>query len=485
MLFEASKRSSIETSVLIIGGDGISMLKILLQDPHIEKAEFIELDYALLDLSIKNILPENKSILNDPRVKIIQADGRQYLKNKSNAYDLILLQLPDPVTAQINRYYTYEFYKIIKKALSDNGVFSFAVTSSENYIGPELADFLLSLSSSLHLTFNKIILLPGTSCRFIATGEKGTLTTNPKLLENRLLKRQIKAKYIRSYYLNYIFSEQRIKAFQTQLKSYLTQTRVWINRDFHPISYYFDMTFWGAQFSPLFGNFLQNLKNDNPAFWIILFPALVAVLLICSLFRKKGIDNTIFLAAIFTGGITESSLQIIVLIAFQILYGSVYYKIGIVFMMFMVGMSTGAAVSVKKLIRKNTHARLLLLQCIYALTAAVIPFILKKTALLPTGKLSDFIEIVVFPVIPAFTGFIGGLQFPVAASLYQKQQKRLGLSSGMTYGTDLAGASIGAFIISSFLIPLAGIVNTCKWLVLINLSTALLLGRLKQRIDSN
>ena len=46
----------------------------------------------------------------DPRVTVAFEDGRAFLERTDKTYDAILLNLPEPATAQINRFYTREFY---------------------------------------------------------------------------------------------------------------------------------------------------------------------------------------------------------------------------------------------------------------------------------------------------------------------------------------------------------------------------------------
>ena len=191
-----------------------------------------------------------------------------------------------------------------------------------------------------------------------------------------------------------------------------------------------------------------------------------------------GANKTIVLSAIFIGGITECSLQIVLLIAFQTLYGSVYYKLGLIFMMFMAGTALGAFAANKN---KRTNPRTLIaLQSLYIIQAAAVPPILILMQRTPPGIVTTVTELFLFPLLPALTGLIGGLQFPKAANFFYREKQKLGAASGIAYGMDLMGAALGSLLISFFILPLGGVKNTCMLLVLINALAVFMLFALKE-----
>ncbi len=77
-----------------------------------------------------------------------------------------------------------------------------------------------------------------------------------------------------------------------------------------------------------------------------------------------------------------------------------------------------------------------------------------------------------FYILTALSGIAGGLQFPVADSLYRISSpgKRAGL--GAIYGVDLAGSSIGALITGSLMIPILGMIPVLLFFSVLNAVTA-------------
>jgi predicted membrane-bound spermidine synthase len=92
-----------------------------------------------------------------------------------------------------------------------------------------------------------------------------------------------------------------------------------------------------------------------------------------------------------------------------------------------------------------------------------------------SGFAYSFGASVVFPILPVIAGFIGGFQFPLATRIYLKYKPRVGRVAGVTYGIDLAGSCIGAFLASAFLVPIIGIPNTCYAIALLSVIVLILL----------
>jgi spermidine synthase len=63
-------------------------------------------------------------VLEDPRVRVIPTDGRNYILATPKYYDVISSEPSNPWIAGIANLYTREFYEVIKSKLTENGVFA-------------------------------------------------------------------------------------------------------------------------------------------------------------------------------------------------------------------------------------------------------------------------------------------------------------------------------------------------------------------------
>ena len=66
----------------------------------------------------------NGKILEDPRVRLIPTDGRNYILATPKVYDVITAEPSNPWIAGIANLYTREFYGVVKSKLKEDGVFA-------------------------------------------------------------------------------------------------------------------------------------------------------------------------------------------------------------------------------------------------------------------------------------------------------------------------------------------------------------------------
>ena len=147
----------------------------------------------------------------------------------------------------------------------------------------------------------------------------------------------------------------------------------------------------------------------------------------------------------------------------------------------MVGLSLGALWMIFKMprIKKdlNYFIGLETAVCLYPL---LLVLLLNFLGPLNRGTVSWLGPGVLFLLLPAIAGFFGGSQFPLANKIcLQHTGQKVGRVAGLTYGMDLLGSCLGAFLAAVFLIPILGIVKTCLAVALLNLSVffALLLSK--------
>ena len=120
--------------VLLISGGVSGTAREVLKYP-VEAVDYVELDPLILEVA-RRFLPES---LADPRIHVIQADGRLFVRQTHERYDVVIVDVPDPSTSQLNRFYTREFFAEVRRILAPGGVLSFSLGTYENYLGKELA----------------------------------------------------------------------------------------------------------------------------------------------------------------------------------------------------------------------------------------------------------------------------------------------------------------------------------------------------------
>jgi spermidine synthase len=451
--------------ILLVGGGSSGQLREVLKHP-IRRVDYVELDPLLID-SVRKYLPPDHS-LKDPRVRVIaDMDGRLFIKRTNRRYDVVIINLPEPHTAQLNRFYTQEFYTEVKRILKDKGLLSFSLSSNPNYISREQVQLYRSLKDTLEEVFAEVVITPGKNNFFLASTQKGMLTLDWRNLIKRLKQRSIQARYIREYYLFSELSRERIEFFSDQLAR---SKKVDLNRDFHPIGYYYDMVLWSTFFKYNLKRLFEIITAKKIYVgWVVL--CLILFIPACAKPILRRVPNWGVLACVGTTGFAEITFQIITLLAFQVLYGYVYYKLGLILTSFMIGLILGGWLVTKRIEQDRADYNLFIkTQVAIFIYPLILPLLFWGFSLMQ-DSLSFFLGAnIVFPFLPIIAGLIGGFQFPLANSLYIK---RLGAgiasSVGLTYGIDLFGACLGAILTSVFLIPIIGIPMTCFLVAGLNL----------------
>jgi spermidine synthase len=106
--------------VLVIGaGDG-GTVRELVRYKTIEKIDMVEIDKLVVDVC-REYFPNSTSGLDDPRVTLYFQDGLKYVSEKTDEYDLIIVDSTDPIGPG-EGLFTREFYSNCFKALTKDGI---------------------------------------------------------------------------------------------------------------------------------------------------------------------------------------------------------------------------------------------------------------------------------------------------------------------------------------------------------------------------
>jgi hypothetical protein len=135
-----------------------------------------------------------------------------------------------------------------------------------------------------------------------------------------------------------------------------------------------------------------------------------------------------------TTGFNQMLVQCGVVLLFQAVFGNIYSMLGLVSAGAMVGLALGAW---KK--GRSLGSALVVGMAVLTASAMTAPFI--------AGH--DGVAVIFFIIVPLASGYCGGWQFASAAQGM--------FSTGLAYGLDVLGASLGALLGGLFLIPLWGL----------------------------
>lgn len=459
--------------VLLIGsGFNGAIAEIAKYQP--DKIYYLELDPKLVDVAKKYVSTELQQYLN--QTNIINLDARYFLKNTTEKFDVIIVNLPDPSSALISRFYSQDFFKEIKSHLNPQGILSTHLSFSPDYLSPALEKLNASIYKTVKQTFSHLIILPEDANYFIASQDK-ILDYNPQPLIQRLLEKNIKNNFVTENYIEYRLTNDRVSKVQSSLE---TDKKVKVNQDEFPASYYYNLVYWTSYFHPKLANLLATFTKLN-FFWVIILFVLITIGFL--MFTKKsGKNKNILPLAMAVAGFSLMALEIIIIYSFQVFYGNLFYKIGLIITFLMAGMALGTFLANKKIPRIKTNT-LIKIHCLIIIFCLF--FIISSWYLFKLSPKPSFIIEIFFLILAALIGSIVGFEFPVVNELYLNniyinQQKNTlntgaGTQTGIIYGADLVGSCLGASLISIFILPIFGVFQTLILLAIVNILLILLI----------
>ncbi len=108
--------------VLAIGLGGGATLRALVHNPDLESITMVEIDPLVIAAAHSYFGDFNDHALDDPRVKIVTNDGRNYVDSSRRAYDVISSEPPNIWVSGVSGLFTQEFYRSAKAHLNPGGV---------------------------------------------------------------------------------------------------------------------------------------------------------------------------------------------------------------------------------------------------------------------------------------------------------------------------------------------------------------------------
>lgn len=108
--------------VLIIGGGDGGILREVLKYPGVKSVTQVEIDQQVIDMCIQYLPNHSAGAYDDPRVKIVIADGVDFIDECDEKYDVIISDSTDPIGPG-ESLFTSKFYQGVSNCLSDHGVF--------------------------------------------------------------------------------------------------------------------------------------------------------------------------------------------------------------------------------------------------------------------------------------------------------------------------------------------------------------------------
>jgi spermidine synthase len=398
---------------------------------ELEKYTLTSIDYVEVDPEVTLALQRFKMIHPIQGLNLYHQDGRSFLAATDKIYDAIIINLPEPDTFQTNRFYTDQFFALARAHLRLDGVLSFSMSGFDNYLDESQRQKISSLYNTAHKSFAHVQLLPGQRIFFLCRNQPVT-TKIPELL----VQKRIAAPYIQGFYHGDITTERIDKL------NALIDPQAPINQDLFPRLIRLMFAQWFTKFA------------TSPTLFVTLLLILTAV---------YGYYLSVPEFVLFSTGFMTMGSEILVIFAFQIFFGYIYFQIGLIVTVFLAGLLPGAWLGQKFAIHQHRFLAVIDGLLIGLLTIFILMIVMGGHRL----------PAVLFLLFGFCISLACGFQFPVAL------QMAGGGNSAVTrtFAADLIGAACGTLVTSLLLIPSCGVIGAAAGLILLKLSSLLLVKR--------
>lgn len=450
--------------LLIINAGAGGLIHEALKYP-VKSIDYAETDPLIIAMLKKYPTPLTAQELEDRRVNIINTDGRYFLRKTNKRYDVILLGLAAPSDLSANRFFTKEFFSLVKARLKPDGIFAFWLPGSSTYLSRELADLSSCVLNGLKQSFDYLRIIPGEYNIFLASGSEKIMRVSSALIAQRMSAQNIETKFISPKYLESKLDKERLDWFKQSLQGSTGE----INQDFKPFAVFTMLKFWNKKFSPFtLGALRLSQGLGLGAISIVIFLIMVFCLY---LWRYRSWENLPIIYSIATTGFFAMLSNLILIFAFQALYGYLYYRIGLLISIFMAGIGAGslwASGKIKKLkqgLKLLAGFELLIMVFVYFTALLITKFI----------RMQDNAGLI-FSGLFFICGFLVGAVFPLAAKIYKSKQEAVGEVSGSLYAGDLAGSALAGILGAIVFLPVLGIFKSCLIIIILKLSSLIILA---------
>ncbi len=450
--------------ILVISSGAGGLINEILKHP-IRKIDYAELDPLLIEMLKKYPSGLTQRELGDSNVNIVNQDGRFFVKNTSNKYDIVLIGLSKPADLSTNRVFTQEFFALIKKRLNPDGILALYLPGSLTYLSSELRDLNACILNGLKSTYSSVRIIPGDYNMFLASDSGDVMNVNSNLITQRINQDNIKADILVPAYLDYRLDKKWLEWFT---HSSIGATRK-INQDFMPTAVYQMLVLWNKQFSGGVAHILEALGNLDLQVVLMLVFAITFVLFFI-LYYKHNLIKLSITYSIATTGFFGMLMSLILIFSFQVIYGYLYHRIGLLISIFMTGTALGSI-----FMTHNTKKIKNSLSLFVKLEAAIVLFSYLSALIITRFLGYTNFSALIFMALFFISGLLIGLEFPLATKMYLEDKRQVGFTSGLLYFSDLIGGWLAGVVGAVVFLPILGLFNTCMVIIFLKLSSLLLL----------
>jgi spermidine synthase len=442
------------TRVLVLGGEAEDLARHL-RDSGVSAATFVDPD-AAAHAAMLALAPEaTRRAFDGGGAVFVPEDGRAFVRRGRGGFDLIWVRVPDPATLAGNRYFTKEFYEAARGRLAPGGVLATSIPGSANYAGPELLAVAASLRATLRAAFGHVLSVPGDRAMFFASDDPAALVADPARAAERWTRRRTTLATFRPELFHSWLDAGRIASWSAELDGVAAA----VNSDARPGMYFHHLlrrerlaNGSGDAFVAAGRNVGRVVRAGLVALGVLYAVVLARVALGRVTPRAARFSGSL---VVFASGTAGFALALVVLLAYQNRFGSLYERVGALTAMFMAGAAAGAIAHVGWSGRRPVRL----------VAAAEAALIVLAALVAGTTRRAEVPEAAFAVLNVAVGGVLGFLFSAVGRWIAENGDAQPAAIAARLDRADHLGAAIGALATGVLLVPAFGIAGTCLAIV--------------------
>lgn len=400
------QRAGYDRVLLISGGLRRHLGEVLKH--QVRELIYLEPDPGLLAAEVAR-----DTICGSMNVRVIRSDPMTFFRENDETYDAVIQLIPPPSTLSVNRFFTVEYFRIVREHLTSDGIFMCTPMAWFNYSPESYRKGFSPLCNAVSGVFSHLTLVPGSLIYLIASDRPVSAE-----IAHMASQSGIENSYVNSDYLD----DADIRLKKEQILSHVDRD-AGMNSAARPVT---------SLFASIFSIEKMGMKSGIIAL-LVLFIAIPFVFA-----ARSGL-------VMFASSAGLAGFGMIMIFILQMAVGNIYILGAVILTLLMTGLAAGAAIG-ERLALRTINVCALLLTVLITLTGLLAPVLVTSAP----GPVLTYIFITL-----SAAGFITG-------SIYRIQTSRnAGIFTGRIYAADMAGSALGYLTAATILVPLAGITNAC------------------------
>ncbi len=179
--------------VLIVGGGEGATLREVLRCKTVKKTVMVDLDQEMINCAKKFLPTFHAGAFDDNRVKLVIEDGRKYIEQMEEQFDVIIIDVNDPLEeGHSYMLFTMEFYQIVAQKLKNDGILvvqSGAASITENEVFTSICN---TLGKVFQHVFPYTVYIPSYALQWgftLSARNPGSLDITGNEIDNRIASR--------------------------------------------------------------------------------------------------------------------------------------------------------------------------------------------------------------------------------------------------------------------------------------------------------